>query len=184
MVDVSGKGVGAAILASLLQGMFLASPFTCLSIEDMMGRVNRYLNERTGGDQYATAFYCTLDRDGCLQWVNAGHPPPVVLRASGKLDSLSASGTPLGMIEEGEYAVEVAQLEPGDQVVMYTDGLTEAQNPAREFFGLKRLRETVLAHAELDCQALHAAVLGAVQGFTQGAPQRDDVTLSVIEYRP
>jgi sigma-B regulation protein RsbU (phosphoserine phosphatase) len=184
MVDVSGKGVGAAILASLLQGMFLASPYSRLSIEEMVGRVNRYLNDRTGGDQYATAFYSTLERDGCLHWVNAGHPPPVLLRGSGKLEALPANGTPLGMLEEGQYTVEETQLEPDDRIVIYTDGLTEAQNPAGEYFGLKRLRETVLAHSGEDCQALHASVLATLEAFTQGAPQRDDVTLAVIEYRP
>ena len=80
IADVSGKGVGAAILGSFLHGMFLASPYTRLPIAEMMVRVNRYLNERTAGEQYATAFYCTLGQDGCLHWVNAGHPPPILVR--------------------------------------------------------------------------------------------------------
>lgn len=184
IVDVSGKGVGAAILASLLQGMFVASPFSRVTIEEMMCRVNRYLNERTSGEQYATAFYCTLDQGGCLQWVNAGHPPPVVLRASGEMESLPATGTPLGMLEEGEYAVEMAHLEPGDRVVLFTDGVTEAQNPAGDYFSLERLREAVRDSAGLDLAGLHAAILSTIERFTGGARQYDDMTLGIIEYYP
>jgi serine phosphatase RsbU (regulator of sigma subunit) len=182
MVDVSGKGVGAAILASLLQGMFLASPYSRLSIEEMTARVNRYLNERTGGEQYATAFYCTLARDGVMRWVNAGHPPPLVVRCPGRIETLPASGMPLGMLEESLYTVEETRLTPGDKIVIYTDGLNEAQNGAGEFFGYGRLRSTVLEHANEGCSELHASVLAAIEAFTRGAPQRDDMTLAVLEY--
>jgi serine phosphatase RsbU (regulator of sigma subunit) len=184
MADVSGKGVGAAILASLLQGMFLASPYTRLSIAEMLLRANRYLNERTGGEQYATAFYCTLARDGCLHWVNAGHPPPILLRGTGCLESLGATGMPLGMLEESEYTVEEMRLEPGDRIVIFTDGVTEAQNSAREFFGLARLRQVVASHAQEGFQEIYASVRAVLDAFTGGAPQRDDVTLAVLEYRP
>ncbi len=184
MADVSGKGVGAAILASLLQGMFLASPYTRLSIAEMLLRVNRYLNERTAGEQYATAFYCTLGRDGCLHWVNAGHPPPILLRGTGRLGSLGATGMPLGMLEESEYTVEEMRLEPGDRIVIFTDGVTEAQNSAHEFFGLARLRQVVASHAQDGFHEVHASVRAALDAFTGGAPQRDDVTLAVLEYHP
>jgi serine phosphatase RsbU (regulator of sigma subunit) len=119
-----------------------------------------------------------------VRWVNAGHPPPILLRGTGDLESLPANGTPLGMLEEGEYSVAETRLEPGDRIVVFTDGLTEAQNPAGGFFGLKRLRETVRAHAGEDCQKLHTSVLTELAVFTRGAPQRDDVTLAVLEYRP
>ena len=184
MADVSGKGVGAALLASLLQGMFVASPYARLSIEEMMRRTSRYLNERTGGEQYATAFYCTLDHDGTLRWANAGHPPPILVRANGTLESLPANGTPLGMLEDGACSVDEGCLKSRDQIVLYTDGFTEAQNPAGEFFGLKRLRETVRKHAAEGCRELHASILAALREFTKDAPQRDDMTLAVIEYLP
>jgi phosphoserine phosphatase RsbU/P len=184
IADVSGKGVGAAILGSFLHGMFLASPYTRLPIAEMMVRVNRYLNERTAGEQYATAVYCTLGRDGCLNWVNAGHPPPILVRSTGGLGRLGATGTPLGMIEEAKYTVEEMRLEPGDRIVMFTDGITEARNASREFFGMDRLRRLVAAHAHEDFHEIHAAVSAALEAFTGGAPQRDDVTLAVLEYRP
>jgi serine phosphatase RsbU (regulator of sigma subunit) len=183
MADVSGKGVGAALLASLLQGMFVASPYTRMSIDEMVGRVNRFLYDRTGGEQYATAFYCTLDDCGLLRWINAGHPPILHVGAGGALQHLSANGTPLGMFESALYTVMETQLAPGDKLVIYTDGLLDAENAERSAFGLKRLRQAVAAHAAEGCGELQAALLASVQAFSEGAPPADDVTLAVIEYR-
>ncbi|HVX66505.1 MAG TPA: SpoIIE family protein phosphatase, partial [Bryobacteraceae bacterium] len=181
MVDISGKGVGAAILASLLQGMFLASPYSGLTIEEMFRRVNRYLNERTGGEQYATAFYGAIDRTGRMHWLNAGHPPALLLRASGELESLEATGTPIGMLEDVTFGVEVAQLSPGDRLVVYTDGLIEAQNFAHQFYGLPNLRSSILANAGRPVGEFHRSILAALQSFTQNEPQRDDITLAVAD---
>jgi sigma-B regulation protein RsbU (phosphoserine phosphatase) len=182
--DVSGKGVGAAILASLLQGMFLAAPFTRLAMEELMARTNHFLNERTGGEQYATIFYCTIEESGLMRWVNAGHPPPLLAHASGKLDALAASGVPVGMIADTAYPAEESQLQPGDKLVMYSDGLTEARNSQGEFYGLKRLCEVVSQGAAVNCQDLHAGILLALGEFTQAAPQNDDISLVVLEYQP
>ncbi len=184
MADVSGKGVGAALLASLLQGMFLAAPFSRVGIEELIGRANRFLNERTGGEQYATAFYASLDREGSLKWVNAGQLPPMLLRSRCRIDLLQATSTPLGMLEEAAYSVNETLLEPGDQLILYTDGVTEARNAAGEFFGARRLRETILANAGRDCRAVLDAVRAALDAFIAGAPQQDDLTLAVLDYRP
>jgi sigma-B regulation protein RsbU (phosphoserine phosphatase) len=153
-------------------------------MEEMMFRVNHFLNERTGGEQYVTIFYCTVEASGLVRWVNAGHPPPLVVRASGKLDALAANGVPVGMLGEAIYAVEESRLEAGDKIVMYSDGLTEARNAAREFYGLKRLCAVVNGHAGASCQQLLAAVLSALDEFTGRAPQSDDISLAVLEYRP
>jgi serine phosphatase RsbU (regulator of sigma subunit) len=182
--DVSGKGVGAALLAALLQGMFLAAPFTRLAMEEMMFRVNHFLSERTGGEQYVTIFYCTIEASGLMRWANAGHPPPLVVRASGKLDALAANGVPVGMLSEAAYPVEENQLGPGDKIVMYSDGLSEARNSVGGFFGLQRLCTVVNASPGASCQDLHASILSAVEEFTQGAPQSDDISLAVLEYQP
>jgi serine phosphatase RsbU (regulator of sigma subunit) len=184
MADVSGKGVGAALLASLLQGMFVASPYTRLTIEDMVTRVNRYLLERTGGEQYATAFYCTLDADGALRWINAGHPPVLVVSAGGRLRHLSANGTPLGMFPEAVYTLMESRLARGDKLVLYTDGVLDSENRERATFGLKRLRAVVAANAAATSKQLLAAILAALHQFTDGGAAADDVTLAVIEYQP
>jgi len=181
--DVSGKGVGAALLAALLQGMFIAAPFTSLSMEEMMFRGNRFLNERTAGDKYATLFYCTVESTGAMRWVNAGHPPPLVARAGGTLETLEATGVPLGMLAESVYKVEYGFLRPGDKIVVYSDGVTEARNPAREFFGSQRLREAVRACVSAGCAETHAAILKSLDAFTQGARQYDDVSLAVVEFQ-
>lgn len=182
--DVAGKGVGAALLAALLQGMFLAAPFTKLSMEEMTFRLNHFLNERTGGEKYATVFYSTVEASGLMRWINAGHPPPLLLRAGGKLDALAASSVPVGMLAESTFPVEEGHLEAGDKMVLYTDGLTEARNRAGEFFGLKRLCAVVRAGVEASCDELHASILSALEEFTQRAPQNDDISLAVVEYRP
>jgi serine phosphatase RsbU (regulator of sigma subunit) len=184
MADVSGKGVGAALLASLLQGMFMAAPYTQFSMEEVMFRVSRFLYERTGGEQYVTLFYCTLAEDGRLRWVNGGHPPPLVVRAAGAIEKLVANGLPLGMLEGAAYKVEEARLCARDKLVVYSDGLTEARNAAGDMFGIKRLRGSVLAHRDVTCHEMHAEILAAVEDFTRGAEQNDDISLGVFEYRP
>ncbi len=184
VADVSGKGVGAAILASLLQGMFVASPYARLTMSEMIAGANRYLNDRTGGEQYATLFYCTLDYAGCLRWINAGHPPPILLRAGPVLEALEASGPPAGMLEEAVYPVTETQLRPGDRVVIFSDGIIEAESPQREVFGLKRLRSIAAANAELGAPGLYASIRREFETFTAGTDQKDDMTLCVLEFRP
>lgn len=182
VADVSGKGVGAALLASLLHGLFLAAPYSHLPTAESLSRVNRFLNERTGGEQYATLFHGILNEDGLLNWSNAGHPAPLLLRAGGRIETLPANGLPLGLLEDSAYDVAEARLSPGEMLVIYSDGVTEARNAAGEFFGLKRLKEALRAGG--DCRQMHATVLAALRQFTGGAPQADDVSLVVLEYRP
>jgi len=181
VADVSGKGMGAALLAALLEGMFLAAPYTGLSMEEMLGRVNRFLLDRTQGEQYVTVFYCALEEAGLLRWVNAGHPPALVVRASGQLEALPASGTPPGMLEDAAYTVQETRLEPGEKLVIYTDGLPEARNATGQFFSQQRLRQVVSAHASCSWRELHDALIRAVEEFTGDAPQSDDITVVVLE---
>jgi sigma-B regulation protein RsbU (phosphoserine phosphatase) len=184
VADVSGKGVSSALLASLLQGMFLAGAQNPLQMEQMMQRVNRFLLERTGGEKYATLFYCTLDRSGSMRWINAGHCPPRLAKSGHELEALHATALPVGMLEEAAFHIEETRLAPGDKLVVYTDGLSEAQNVEGEFFGDERLCNTILAHAGAGCAELYEALNRAVTAFTSGAVQKDDITLVVAEYNP
>ena len=181
VADVSGKGVSSALLASLLQGALITASEYPEAMGRRMERLNRFLMDRTGGEKYATVFYCLLDLDGRLSYVNAAHCPPIIVRVSGELSTLEATGMPVGLMEAAEFGVAEQRLAPGDKVVIYTDGVTEAQNAAGEFFGKKRLREIVTAHAAASCQAVHDAIQEAVTEFTEGAPQSDDITLVVLE---
>jgi phosphoserine phosphatase RsbU/P len=182
VADVSGKGVSSALLASLLQGALIAASDHPNAMALRMRRLNGFLLERTGGEKYATVFQSLLHRDGKLNYVNAAHCPPLVIRANGALSELEVTGMPVGMIEGAEFTLAEEQLAPGDKLLIYSDGVTEAQNSAGEFFGKKRLREAVAAHAAQSAAALHDAVQEAVTAFTGGAAQSDDITVLVVEY--
>src|ERR1035437_1652396 len=181
VADVSGKGVSSALLASLLQGAMITATDHPGAMGRRMERLNRFLMDRTGGEEYATVFYCLLDFGGRLSYVNEAHCPPLVVRASGELSTLDDTGMPVGLMEAAEFGVAEQWLAPGDKIIIYTDGVTEAQNAAGEFFGKKRLRQIVTARAGERCQAVHDAIQEAVTEFTEGAPQSDDITLVVLE---
>jgi serine phosphatase RsbU (regulator of sigma subunit) len=183
VADVSGKGVSSALLASLLQGAFLTTSQRPDVMSKRVERINRFLNERTQGSKYATVFYCLLDRSGRLHYINGGHCAPILISQTGRCEYLEATAMPIGMLPEAEFKVEERQLSPGDRIVIYTDGVTEAQNAHGEFFGRKQLREIVVAHAGDHCAALHDALLRTVKNFISDAPQADDVTLVVVEYQ-
>jgi phosphoserine phosphatase RsbU/P len=182
VADVSGKGVSSALLAALLQGAFLAVSDGDTALHKRLERINVFLNERTAGEKYATVFYCLLERSGRLLYVNAGHCPPLVVRKAGAIESLAANSPPVGLIDSAEFEVCETTLAAGDGVVIYTDGVTEAQNAQGEFFGRQRLRQIVAEHHAESCQTLHEKIQSAVTAFTENAPQADDITLVVFEY--
>lgn len=181
VADVSGKGVSSALLASLLQGALMAASDHSSALALRVRRLNRFLLERTGGEKYATVFQSLLHRDGTLSYINAAHCPPVLIRADGGLSELETTGMPVGLVESAEFALGEERLAPGDKLLVYSDGVTEAQNEAGEFFGKKRLRDVLASHAGQGAAGLHDAVQEAVAKFTAGAPQSDDVTVLVLE---
>lgn len=184
VADVAGKGVSSALLASLLQGAFLTVSDDWAMMNSTMQRINVFLNERAGDGKFATIFYGLLDSQGGLHYINAGHCAPIVVGADGTLEYLETTAMPVGLVEAAPYRVAVKRLSSGDKVIIYTDGVTEAENMAGEFFGRKRLRQIITAHAAPSCIELHDAVQESVKVFTEGAPQSDDITLVVLEYRP
>jgi len=184
VADVSGKGVSSALLASLLQGAFLAGGHVAIRMDELMAQVNQFLVERTEGEKYATLFCGVLREDGSMRWSNAGHCPPLVLRKSGEVVELKATSMPLGMLEEATFTVETMQLEPGDILTVYTDGVSEAQNTAGEFFEVPRLQLLLRANAGKRCEEVVQALFGAIEAFTEDTPQSDDITAVVMEYAP
>ncbi|MBV8732288.1 MAG: SpoIIE family protein phosphatase [Acidobacteriia bacterium] len=180
VADVSGKGVGSALLASLLQGALITAASEPHALQHRMERLNHFLYQRTGGEKYATIFCCLVMPDGQLHYVNAAHCPALLFRVSGGHSSLDATGVPVGLLEEAEFAVAEERLAPGDRLVIYSDGVTEAQNTRGEFFGKKRLLEVVETHARESAAAIHDAIQQAVANFTEGAPQADDITVLVL----
>ena len=182
VADVSGKGVSSALLAALLQGAFLLGGEATLPIEHMMSRMNHFLNARTMGEKYATAFYCTLQKDGTLRWVNAGHPRPYLIRRNGDLARLASTGLPMGMLDDATYEALEERLGPGDRVVLFSDGLSEAENAEGEFFDKAGLPLVIGEHLGSGCEELRSALERAVVEFVASPLPADDVTIVVIEY--
>ncbi|MCC6540193.1 MAG: SpoIIE family protein phosphatase [Bryobacterales bacterium] len=188
VADVSGKGIGSALLASLLQGAFLHAPTDAAGIRTMLERINTYLYERTEGEKYATVFYAALHRSGRMLWTNAGHCPPILLGPHGTgaeitFTPLAATSMPLGMLDIAQFSVRETQLEPGPRIVVYSDGYTDAQNPAGESFDQQRLHDLMRESAAgYGAERMHAALSAALRRFVAGAVQRDDMTLVIAEY--
>ena len=181
--DVSGKGISAALLASMLQGVFSATAGMDISLEAIAVRVNKYLCERSAEDRYATLFYGVLDPNGRMDYVNAGHPPALVRTALGQIYPLSSDNAPVGMFDFAEYRTNRATLQPGDFVVIYTDGISEAHNPREEMFGENGVREAMKKFTGETVQDLVTSIRAAVRDFTAGSPQFDDMTLLVVYFR-
>jgi sigma-B regulation protein RsbU (phosphoserine phosphatase) len=149
---------------------------------------NRFIQEDSQAHMFLTAFYAELDtRHGSLVYVNAGHNPPLLWQASTRrFVELSANGVALGVLEQIEFEERVIILEPGDIVVLYTDGITEALNVDVEEFGKDRLKEalarTLREMPGASANDILSAVLAAVDEFTGDVPQYDDMTLFVIKH--
>lgn len=181
ITDVSGKGVGAGMIASGVHAAVRLMAVNGVSLADLAVRVNVYLSGATEDNRFATFAMVRLEPDGRLVAVNAGHCPILIRRSDGIIDEISSSGFPLGMMPVAKYSEHETRLEPGDLLLLYTDGLTEAEDPDEEEFGVKRVAEVV---SKLECPSAAAAckeLLGAVETFTCGEPLHDDATLLVVE---
>ncbi|MGC2658282.1 MAG: SpoIIE family protein phosphatase [Bryobacteraceae bacterium] len=182
LADVSGKGVSSALLASLLQGAFLLASELDMPLGDLMAKINNFLVDRSQGEKYATLVYATIHRSGELEWSNAGHCAPLILRVTGKLEELASTGMPLGLVPKASYEVKRLQLHPGDKIVAYSDGLTEAENRRKERFESK-MRPVLTAAANLSAREIHDKLVEAVLQFGGGDDLQDDLTVLVMEYR-
>lgn len=184
MADVSGKGVSSALLAGLLQGAFVMSTAEQIPPAVVCERLNTFLLGRTSGQKYATIFLASIFRNAPMQWANAGHCSPLLLRASGHVFELAPTGMPVGMLDIAQWKDAALQLEPADLLVLYTDGVSEAMNAKREMYGVERLVSVLHRNWGLPVKQLIAAVHADVESFTGGEPQRDDLTLLILRYSP
>jgi phosphoserine phosphatase RsbU/P len=181
--DISGKGIPAALLATLLQGIFYTTASMDIALTGVFSRVNRYLCERAGGDRYATVFYGVLDKSGAFEYVNAGHVPPLVRRASGAIERLDLASFPVGMFPEAEYESARVKLEKGDFLVIYTDGVSEAVNVKAEMFEEERLQHLLQNFKGQTVEELAENIRESVKVFSEGAAQSDDITILVVQYK-
>ncbi len=185
--DVSGKGMPAALLMSNLQASLHGQVIHPSSVSEVVGLVNNLIVASTDPHMFATFFYGLLDTAaGTFTSTNAGHNPPLILRADGSLEELKAGGLLLGMLDGQDYKQETVSLDPGDVVVLYTDGITEAVGPGIDednveaMFGEEALEEIVRSSSHLPAVGIKEAILDAVSRHTEGVAQSDDITLVVI----
>jgi sigma-B regulation protein RsbU (phosphoserine phosphatase) len=180
--DVSGKGIPAALLASLALGALNMQFSTHNSPADVLSRVNNLLFQKIPPNRFVTLFLFQLETDGKGQYLNAGHNPAYLFRAAtGEIEEMPAGGLPLGMFEEAWYEPVPFELYPGDTLVVYSDGLTDAENAAAQNFGEDRLRALIIAKAPHGIEALRDAMLNDLNEFTHGAAQNDDITFLMVE---
>lgn len=185
IADVVDKGVGAALYMSmsctLLRTYALEYPE---NPDQAFLAVNRRILEDMQTDQFVTVFLGILDpQSGLLTYSNAGHNPPALLRANkaGTTELLARTGPALGVFEELTWNQERLLLSPGDVLVFYTDGVTDAENEARDFYGLERLLRAARTYADRPAEALKVGVLEDLRDFTKDAPQMDDLALMILK---
>jgi len=179
--DVAGKGSPAALLAAAVLGMFSAEATYQASAAPLMTRLNHGLFRRAIEARFLTSFYGMLSPDGTLTYCNAGHNAPLLVSASG-IRRLETGGVVLGLFDAAFYEEETLQLMPGDLIVLFSDGVTEAMNAESEEFTDDRLIACANAHLGESPQQVLDALLADVHAFCAGEPQSDDVTAVLVRY--
>ena len=182
IADVSGKGVPAAIFMAVSHTLIKATGIRDLASNECMETVNNILCNESVGSMFVTVFYGVYDlTTGQVDYTNAGHNPPYILHADGSVEMLKNDcNLVLGAVEDMKYNSQSLQLNPGDALVMYTDGVTEAENKAHDQFGESRLETELAALQGADSKQIVQTVLAKVREFAAGAPQSDDITQLVI----
>jgi predicted ATPase/serine phosphatase RsbU (regulator of sigma subunit) len=179
--DVSGKGVPASLLMANLQATLRALALLTVSPRECVANANRLLFESTSPEKFATLFYGVLDtRSHTFTYCNAGHELPILMGASGERQDLSIGGIALGMLEAFPFEEGVVSLNPGDLLVMYSDGVTEAMSPESEALGRERLDLILAGVHGRSLEAITGRIVTAVKGHAGSAPQSDDITVVVI----
>jgi phosphoserine phosphatase RsbU/P len=183
IADVSGKGTGAAlIMASAHAAIHALAGLGEISLQDLVERLNEVVYRSTEVNRYVTAFFGCLDtRTGEMEFVNAGHCYPMVVRAAGAIERLVEGGPVIGLLENPEVAPGRTRFEHGDLLVMYTDGLSETRSPDGEEFDEERILDLLRAAKGLPSREILAKLLAGVRVFAAGAGLSDDLTLMVVQ---
>jgi putative ABC transport system permease protein len=193
LADVSGKGVAAALIMSVVQASLrIISSEGDVPSPRLVARMNQFVYRSTPSSKYATFFYAQLDEHGRqLRYVNAGHNAPYLLRAGAgstadspaKIEELSVGGTVVGMFPDMEYEEATVELWPGDVLLAFTDGVPEAHNPANEEFGDERLQQLLRQTAHLTADEISARIIAETKDWIRDAEQYDDLTFIVMKVR-
>ena len=186
IADVADKGVPAALMMALSRTIIRTKALGGRSPSSALMRANESILNDSRSDLFVTAFYATLDtHSGRLTYANAGHNRPLWLQVrSGEIQEVTARGIALGVLEDIELEEREIDVAPGDLLVFYTDGVTEAMNTSGQQFDGERLRAAVIANPDASAQQILSAVVDAVRAFTGDTPQSDDITLFVAKRCP
>src|SRR5208282_2108054 len=182
LADVSGKGLGAALLTTMLQGA-LSGMSLGTDPARVFNHVNRFLCDHAEVGRYATMFFGILEVDGKLEFINAGHPSPILLRGGTAEEAFTEGSFPVGLVPEAEFSTTTLQLEPNDTLVLYSDGVTEAMDPDEQLYGNGRLRAVLTGKNEMPLDEIQKTVLESVENFARGARQADDLTILLVRFR-
>jgi sigma-B regulation protein RsbU (phosphoserine phosphatase) len=175
LADVCGKGISAALLASILQGMIYSQVLSDVPLQEVVAATNRFLCLKDLGSKYATLFLAKIGTDGALEYVNCGHVPPLLVKNGAGHERLRDSNLPIGLLADARYQAGKTQLSQGDRLLVVTDGVTEAENAEGDFFGDERLE----AAADLSSDD----ILTRIRQFCAETPFNDDCTLVELTYR-
>ena len=182
LADVSGKGVSAALLSSLLQGALDLQFRAGIDTAEALARANLFICERTQSNRFVTLFLFSLDENGTGHYLSAGHNPAYLYRTEdGTIEELRSENLVLGAFDFAEYSSSPIQLNPGDLLVVYSDGLTEAENMKGDMFEERRLVKLIQENASKGAEALQTSILDAIENFTQNSAQNDDITFLLTE---
>ncbi|MBN1955408.1 MAG: PP2C family protein-serine/threonine phosphatase [Anaerolineae bacterium] len=187
LADISGKGIPAALLASQARALVYAEASRNESLAGILSSVNSlFYKDLSRAEMFITLMVARLDtRSGRLVYANAGHPPALWWQqAHGACRQLPATGLPIGVFSDLAIGQETIVLQPGDVLIFYSDGVTEAENGLGEFFGVDRLLDVLLANAHLQSDELSRVIVENVERFCSQAPLSDDLTLVILKALP
>jgi len=180
--DVSGKGTGAALLMTSLHAAVRAYATTPASAPEVVSQINQYIYDNTPSNRYITFFYSELDpQTHQLTYVNAGHNPPMLVRASGEIELLEIGGFPVGIMPFGEYHKATVPLYPGDVMIVYSDGVTESVNENDDEFGEQRLIEVMQKNRTRTAAGIRDRIDEALTRFVGKAKSVDDLTMVIVK---
>ncbi len=182
MADVAGKGPAAALQAAMLQGIVHAFAGERPDLSRLIGQINECVRLRAVPGNFATVVAGTLDAAGRLRYINGGHNPPLWIRARGELRELTEGGPLLGFLEHAVFREGSIVLDPSDLLVFYTDGVTEAVNPAGQAFGVRRILDWGARQAGRSPAEVRQSLIETVMEFCAGRAQADDLTVMVVRF--
>jgi sigma-B regulation protein RsbU (phosphoserine phosphatase) len=177
--DVSGKGVAASLIMAHLSALLRSQVKRGAAVPDLLREANGHLSETIPATHFATLAAARVEADGTVELSNAGHCPPLVLRARG-VEALDGTGFPLGVVDDASYDVQRTHLDPGDSLVLYSDGVIDAADAAQQRYGVGALERRLATGRDLPPGQLAQACLDDILAFENGAGRTDDITLMIV----